>query len=148
MVLPYIDMDPPQVYMCSPSWNPLPPPSPSHPSGSSQCTSPEQEHVWLFVTPWSRVRQTPLSVAFSRQEYWNGSPFHTPGDLPYPRIKPVSLASPALAGRFFTNCATWEPLYNSHQWSEQHNIYLKVQSAWKRLWNFFFLFICFSSLSK
>jgi len=35
-------MNPPQVYMCSPSWTPLPPPSPYHPSGSSQCTSPKQ----------------------------------------------------------------------------------------------------------
>jgi len=42
LVLPYIDMDLPWVYMCSPSWTPLPPPSPYHPSGSSQCTSPEQ----------------------------------------------------------------------------------------------------------
>ena len=41
LVLPYIDMDLPWVYMCSPSWTPLPPPSPYHPSGSSQCTSPE-----------------------------------------------------------------------------------------------------------
>ena len=39
--LPYIDMNQPWVYMCSPSWTPLPPPSPSHTSGSSQCTSPE-----------------------------------------------------------------------------------------------------------
>ena len=41
LVLPYINMNPPWVYMCSPSWTPLPLPSPSHPSGSSQCTSPE-----------------------------------------------------------------------------------------------------------
>ena len=41
MVLPYINMNPPQVYTCSPSWTPLPPPSPYHPSGSSQCTSPK-----------------------------------------------------------------------------------------------------------
>ena len=39
--LPYIDMNLPRVYMCSPSWTRLPPPSASHPSGSSQCTSPE-----------------------------------------------------------------------------------------------------------
>ena len=38
---PYIDMNPPRVYMCSPSWTPFPPPSPYHPSGSSQCTSPK-----------------------------------------------------------------------------------------------------------
>ena len=41
VVLPYIDMSHPWVYMCSSSWAPLPPPSLSHPSGSSQCTSPE-----------------------------------------------------------------------------------------------------------
>ena len=41
LVLPYIDMNPPWVYMCSPSWTSLPPPSLSHPSGSFQCTSPE-----------------------------------------------------------------------------------------------------------
>ena len=41
MVLPYIDMNPPQVYMCSPSWTSLPPPSLYHTSGSSQCTSPD-----------------------------------------------------------------------------------------------------------
>ena len=41
LVLPNIEMNPPQVYMCSPSWTLLPPPSPYHPSGSSQCTSPE-----------------------------------------------------------------------------------------------------------
>ena len=41
LVLPYIDMNPPSLYMCSPSWIPLPPPAPFHPSGSSQCTSPE-----------------------------------------------------------------------------------------------------------
>ena len=43
-----------------------------------------------------------------RQEYWSGSPFPTPGDLPDPGIEPTSLVSSALAGRFFTNCATWE----------------------------------------
>ena len=42
LVLPYIDLNLPSVYMFSPSWMPLPPPSPSHPSGSSQCTSPER----------------------------------------------------------------------------------------------------------
>ena len=54
------------------------------------------------MTLWTVVHQAPLSMEFSRQEYWNGLPFPTPGDLPYPRIEPVSLASPALAGRFFT----------------------------------------------
>ena len=46
--------------------------------------------------------QGPLSMGFSRQEYWRGLPFSTPGDLSHPGIKPTSLASPALAGRYFT----------------------------------------------
>ena len=64
--------------------------------------------VQLFVTPWTVAHQVPLSVEFSRQEYWSGLPFPPPGDLPDPGIKPMSLKSPALAGRFFTTTATWE----------------------------------------
>ena len=56
-------------------------------------------HVQLFATLWSIAHKSPLSVGFSRQEYWNGLLFSPPGDLPNPGIKP---ASPALAGRFFT----------------------------------------------
>ena len=52
--------------------------------------------------------QAPLSLGFSRQEHWSGLPCSPPGDLPNPGIKPVSLMSPALAGGFFTICATWE----------------------------------------
>ena len=46
LVLPNIKMNPPQVYMCSPSWTLLPPPSPYQPSGSSQCTSPKHPVSW------------------------------------------------------------------------------------------------------
>jgi len=52
----------------------------------------------------------PLSVEFSRQEHWGGFPFPTPEDLPDPGIKPVSPASPALSGRFFTTEIVWNPL--------------------------------------
>ena len=48
--------------------------------------------VWLFVTPWSIAHWAPLSTGFSRQEYWSGLPFLSPGDLPDPGIKPVSPA--------------------------------------------------------
>ena len=64
--------------------------------------------VQLFAPPWTVAHQLPLSMEFSRQEYWSGLPFPIAGDLPDPGIKPVSLASPALASEFFTNCATWE----------------------------------------
>ena len=49
--------------------------------------------VQLFVTPWTLAHQVPLSVGFSRQEYWSGLPFLPPVDLPDPGIKPGSLAS-------------------------------------------------------
>ena len=58
--------------------------------------------IQLCATPWAVARQAPLSMEFSRQESWSGSPFPTLGDLPYPGIEPTSLASAALAGRFFT----------------------------------------------
>ena len=53
---------------------------------------------WPFATPWTITRQAPLSVEFSRQEYWSGQSFPPPGDLPDPGIEH---ASPALAGGFF-----------------------------------------------
>ena len=65
-------------------------------------------HARFFVTPWTVTRQAPLSMVFSRQDYWSGWPFPTPGDLPHPGIEPKSLAPLALAGRFFTNSATRE----------------------------------------
>ena len=59
-------------------------------------------HVRFFTTLRSVNFQASLSLGFSRQEYWSGLPFLPPGDLPYTGIKPSSLLSPALAGRFFT----------------------------------------------
>ena len=47
-------------------------------------------HVQLFVTPWTVVHQAPLSMGFSRQEYWSGLPFPSPGELPDPGIEPRS----------------------------------------------------------
>ena len=47
-------------------------------------------HVRLFVTPWTVALQASLSMVFSRQEYWSGFPFPSPGDLPNPGIKPES----------------------------------------------------------
>ena len=51
-------------------------------------------HVWLFAAPWTVAHQAPLSMGFSRQEYWNGLPCPPPGDLPDPGIKPTSSVSP------------------------------------------------------
>ena len=59
-------------------------------------------HVQLFATLWIVACQTPLSMGFSRQEYWSGLPFPSPGDLPDRLIENRSLVSPTLEGGFFT----------------------------------------------
>ena len=64
--------------------------------------------VWLFATLWTVALQAPLSMGFSRQEYWSELPCSPPGDLPDPGIEPMSLISPAFAGRFFTTRGTWK----------------------------------------
>ena len=56
----------------------------------------QSEVVWLFATPWTVAYQAPLSMEFSRQEYWSGLPFPSPGDLP----------NPGIAGRRFNIWAT------------------------------------------
>ena len=63
-------------------------------------------HVQPFAALWTEAHQAPLSIEIFRQEYYSGLPFPSPGDLPDLGIKPKSLASPALAGRFFTTSAT------------------------------------------
>ena len=65
--------------------------------------------VQLFVTLWTVVYQAPLSMEFSRQEYWNGLPFPTPGDPPNPGIKTKSPTSPSLASRFFNTASYGKP---------------------------------------
>ena len=50
-------------------------------------------HVWLFATPWTVAHQAPLSMEFSRQEYWSGLPFPSPGALPNPVVEPGSPGS-------------------------------------------------------
>ena len=73
----------------------------------TKCGSLEKERkkvkllslVGLFVTPWSVAYHAPLSMVFSRQQYWSGLPFPSPEDLPKPGVEP---ASPALTGGFVT----------------------------------------------
>ena len=55
------------------------------------CMLSHSSHVWLLVTPWTLAHQAPLSMQFSRQEYWSVLSFPTPAYLPDPEIKPVSL---------------------------------------------------------
>ena len=69
--------------------------------------------LFLFAAQWTVAHQAPLPMEFSKQEYWSGLPFSSPGIFPTqgsnPHLLcPVSLASPALAGGFFTTSATWK----------------------------------------
>ena len=71
------------------------------------CSLGHSSHVQIFATLWTVAHQAPLSMGFSRHEYWSRLPCPSPGDLPDPGVR---AASPALAGGFFTTAATWEAL--------------------------------------
>ena len=62
----------------------------------------------FFEAAWTVAHQAPLTMEFSRQEYWSGVPFPTPQDLPNPGIEPMSLESHTMAVEFFTTSTTWE----------------------------------------
>ena len=70
--------------------------------------------------PCAVVRQAPLSMEFSRQEYWIWLPFPSPGDLSHPGFKAVSLVSSTLAGEFFTTSTTWEAYIYAHTHTHTH----------------------------
>ena len=85
------------------------------------------------TTPWTAALQLPLSVGFSRQGYWTGLPFASPGDLPRPGIKPVS---PALH-RFFTDWAT-RALLNVFICKARHlgQAFLEIDGDLLRWWEY------------
>ena len=104
-VLLYIDMNQPWVYTCSPSWTPLPPSSPSHPSGSSQCTSPEHPvscieagleiyftydniHVYLFIIGEKLLYNVVLVFAIHQHESAIGIHLSPPSWNSFPHLTP------------------------------------------------------------
>ena len=72
------------------------------------CMLSHFNRVLLFVTLWTIACQAPLSMGFSRQEYWSGLPCPPPENLPDPEMETLLLISPALADGFFTTSMTWE----------------------------------------
>ena len=84
------------------------------------------------VTPWTIAHEAPLSMGFSRQEYWTGLPFPSSGDLPDPRIESTSFKSPALADRFFTTSTTWKAQSNECLWRHRWNkrIVIATKCRW------------------
>ena len=81
--------------------------------------------VRLCEIPWTVACQAPLSMQFSRQEYWSGLPCPPAGDLPHSGIKPKSLKSPPLAVGFFTTSATWEAHKRPYNAEQSH-----IDPAW------------------
>ena len=86
-------------------------------------------HVRLFVTPWTVAHQTPLSMGFSRAEYWSGLLFPPPGDFFDPGIKPASLMSPELASGFFTTSTTWEAFKSKYkEWQLRRTVFAEMSN--------------------
>ena len=75
-----------------------------------QCVCVSRSVVSDSATPWTVAHQAPLSTGFSRQEYWSGLLFPSPGDLPDPGTEPVSYIS-CIAGGFFTTEPPGKPKY-------------------------------------
>ena len=92
------------------------------------CVLSRFSRVQLFVTSQTVAHQDPLSMGFSRQEYWSGLPWPSPGDLQNLGIKLASLKSPALAGGFFTTSATW----NAQK--EQYPSLSTLRERWYPAW--------------
>ena len=82
-----------------------------------------------FVTSWTVAHQAPLSMEFSRQEYWSGLPSSPLGHLPNPRMKPVSPASPALSGGLFPTEPPGKP--PAHVVHLKLDVLLPKWSTWK-----------------
>ena len=85
--------------------------------------SPCAQVVSNSAMPWTVARQASLCMEFSRPEYWSGLPFPTPGDLPDPGLKPMSLESLSLAGRFFT--MSWSRNRAEPQWLSESPCFYK-----------------------
>ena len=89
-----------------------------HGSIYTMCVLNHCSRVWLFVTPRTVGHQAPLSMGFSRQEYWSELPCPPPEDLPYPGIEPIR--SPVLPGRFFTLVPPGKPKHIHHHMWNRH----------------------------
>ena len=87
-------------------------------------------HVWLFATPWTVAYQAPSSMGFSRQEYWSGLPFPSPGDLPDPGIEP---GSPAFQADALTSEPPGKPIWKKKKmWGDTDSKGLSFFSLWLR----------------
>ena len=126
LVLPYINMHPPQVYTCSPSWTPLPPSSPYHPSGSSQCTSPKLPVS--YMEPGLAIRcETAKETQIYRTVFWTlwereGGGWFGRMALKHAQITFLNLILSRFSGRI-----SMTPFLNYFLWS--YNIFATLQDS-------------------
>ena len=97
------------------------------------CLLSRFSHVQLFVTLWMVAGQAPVSMGYSRQEYWSGLPCPPPGDLTDSGIEPESFKSPALAGKFFTSGTTWEAQIQDNTYQNPNTFLTKSASNYLTL---------------
>ena len=137
MVLPYIKMNPPQVYTCSPSWTLLPPPSPYHPFGSSQCTSPK--HPVSCIKPGLATRFIydiiHVSMPFSQINKPSPAPspkdFYTSVSLFLPERKFVNRSlSLLLLSYTHTHTLPCNPLPESDGQTQKWNLRKNMYGIW------------------
>ena len=83
-------------------------------------------HECSVISDSLQSRQAPVSMEFSRQEYRRGLPFPPPGHLPNLDIEPGSLASPALAGKFFITAPPGKLTETTTQWLKTSHIYYLI----------------------
>ena len=100
-----------------------------------KCESISCSVVSDSATPWTTARQAPLSMGFTRQEYWSGLPCPPPGDLSDAGVQHTSLMSPALTGRFLSTSSTWEAP------SGRATIIQRLDWGWGWRIHFFFFFL-------
>ena len=103
--------------------------------------------VQLFVTLWTVACQAPLSMGFSRQEYWSGLPFPSPGDLPDPGIEP---RSPALQADALTSEPRGKPFHSFMKAPYNYciSIYFSFYFCWYLLYVFRYLHVSRIHASK
>ena len=97
-----------------------------------KCICVGAQCVQLFAISWTGAHQAPLSMTFSRQEYWSGLPCPPPGDLPNPGTEPSSLASPALAGGFFATVPTGFTITYESAHSEGQDQNQEAEVTWNQ----------------
>jgi len=102
--------------------------------------------VQFFVSQWTEVHQAPLSMGFSRQEYWSGLPSPTAENLPNLGTEPLSPAFPALAGRFFTTAppgvASSTSAVRNFRWGLGKINFKPGHFIWSKVWETLCVCVC------